>query len=457
MVGEQVIVLSELATVILETIPGKQHVGLDEVVHAVISELGVPEPPLDARSLTNDNIHDLAAHGVLVLDTPPPDGPPTSEAATAAVQAAMSAVLAPAPGSRWSLPAEVSSASFLTAVRRQRVGSQIVTGLGRLDLPGEIRAHLEAESGGMRAACVGLARDLHRVHSVLQDVGIRALWFKGMPLAAQAWGDEAARGYGDLDLLVSQSDVADACLALADEGWQLPVRYPAPGPSWGWRQFIRTNYEMPMTLGTTILDLHWHALPSRSAFPPFDELWARRDTVRVAGRPVPTFSPYDALAHSASHSAKDHWRWLRGLADIHRLAGRADTWLTADRPLRPDQLLSLGIAATILGVPDGAPTIVTEAARRSEAAASRSSHGQLGPEHPSINDEWERARMVSRSYVTLLRTRPRPGELVRHVARSALPIRHLARADSRRAWIAVPQVVGSRAAELADRRRDLRA
>ncbi len=54
--------------------------------------------------------------------------------------------------------------------------------LERLDLPGDVRARLQADSDGMRAACLGLASDLHRVLDVLDAAGVRALPSRDLPL-----------------------------------------------------------------------------------------------------------------------------------------------------------------------------------------------------------------------------------------------------------------------------------
>lgn len=456
MAGQQVVVLSELATTILESVPPAASVAVADVVSEVVAKFGPPKPPRDADSLTREHIHDLAAHQVLVVDEVDEEVPllapfKRDEQAASALHSAMAAVLAPAPNARWSVPDDVAPQAFLAEVRRQRVSGQVATGLHRLDLPSGLRAQLQADSDGMRFACHGLARDLHRVLDVLAAAGVPALVFKGLALAAQAWGDEAARGYGDLDILVAPADLAQAHRILVADGWQPPMGYPEPGASWGWRQFVRTSHEMPFSSGSTTLDLHWAALPSRSAIPDFDTLWRRRTNVAVMGRPVPTFSPYDALTHSASHSAKDHWRWLRGLADVHRLAASRETWSTVDRPLRADQLLSIGIAARHLGIPADVPPVVHRAVAASKGAAARSLVGQMGPEHAVIRRERDRVRLVLRSYVPLWRTRSGFTDLLRHVLRTALPPRLLAGEPSPRALIATLRLTAARIRELIGR------
>ena len=48
-----------------------------------------------------------------------------------------------------------------------------------------------------------LVGELVHALDALDRAGVRALAFKGLALAAQAYGDAAARGAGDLDLLVA--------------------------------------------------------------------------------------------------------------------------------------------------------------------------------------------------------------------------------------------------------------
>ncbi len=85
-------------------------------------------------------------------------------------------------------------------------------------------------------------------------------------------------------------------------------------------------------------------------------LGATRRDRPVDGHPTPTLSAYDALAHSAGHAAKDRWRWLRSLLDVHVLHRSAATrGSRADRPLRGDQLLSVGLAVRAFGTPPGMP------------------------------------------------------------------------------------------------------
>ena len=107
---------------------------------------------------------------------------------------------------------------------------------------------------------------------------------------------------------------------------------------------------------------------------------------------------------------------MRSLLDVHVLAARRDTWLGADRPLRDDELVSLGLAVRMFGYDAAMPLVVRDAARsitdelargqctaikwrrrphtdRSLSRVSTSSSGCA--EHPGRTRRYERSRVCS--------------------------------------------------------------
>jgi hypothetical protein len=170
--------------------------------------------------------------------------------------------------------------------------------------------------------------------------------------------------------------------------------------------------------------------------------------VSVDDHPVATLSRYDALTHSAGHAAKDGWRWLRSLLDVHLLASDRETWLRADRPLRPDQLRSVGLSAREFGVPKGAPQVVHEAVRlvddhfieqvRGDQSTTAAEHRPLAT--PGLQ--------LIRRLRTINLTRGSVGESARLLSRTALPPWITARETSPHALIAVPRVLGRRTREV---------
>ena len=331
-----------------------------------------------------------------------------------------------------------------------------MTGLHRLELPDAVRAGLRREADNQRAAARPLVDDLIHAMDALTESEVPALALKGVALAAQAWGDPLSRGYGDIDLLVPPVDVPHALAALQRSGWSISGSYPRPDQGWAWRHFLSVDMEMTLTRGYTALDLHWHAQLARSTFPAFDELWERRAFVEVGKREVATLSLYDALTHSAGHSARDHWRWLRGVADVHRLMARAETWIEADRPLRRDQLLTVGLAGRWFGVPDGSPAIVHDAVASSAKAEVFGARRQVGPEHVPESERLPGANLLHALQATR-RGRPSGADHVRTAMRSLTPPRVLAAESGNSAALGIPRVLWRRLRHAAPRFRISRA
>ena len=96
----------------------------------------------------------------------------------------------------------------MAAARQHHVVPYLAANLDRLDLPGQARSELEATAGRQQAGAALLAADLSVALDALTRAGVRALAFKGVALAAQAYGDFTIRGAGDLDLLVAPADLA---------------------------------------------------------------------------------------------------------------------------------------------------------------------------------------------------------------------------------------------------------
>ncbi|QBX55841.1 hypothetical protein EXE58_10475 [Nocardioides seonyuensis] len=443
-VNDQVLVLSEMATVIFDATPAEATTTLEDITSAVVAEFGEPAPPTDATEATRLQVLDLVAHRVLQ------DGSGVAhEAFTAAsvetLRQAMRHLVSDDP-TPWRLP-DAMSGQFVGAMRRHRLTETVARSLDRFDLPPAVAAQVSADCASERVAIEDQAEELHEILSALHEVGVRALTFKGLALAAQAHGDFRARGRGDHDLLVDPEDLSRAHDTLISLGWVPVEGFARPGDSWAWRHLVRHYYEVPLARGTSSVDLHWHLGPVRSAFPSFDTLWGRRAMVPVGGRDVPTFSSYDALTHSATHAAKDHWSSLRSVLDIRRLMSDPDAWRSADRPLRQDQLLSIGIAAHLLGTPTGAPEVVARAADLAralvpavEARQSRMAGFDLTRRLPGA--------ALAATLQAIARAGGRPGDFWRELWLLAIPVSDVSADPTPRAAVAVPRALGRRSAEV---------
>jgi Uncharacterised nucleotidyltransferase len=149
-----------------------------------------------------------------------------------------------------------------------------------------------------------LSQELHRLLATLEAHSIRAIPFKGPLLAASAYGELALRHSYDLDLLVEPRDVEPTKAALASHGYTLEW-----GADWEWH-LAEPDHRW-------LVDLHQDLAPRYFPAPgTFDELWARREPVLLAGRPVLTLGTEDLLIELGVQLAKDCREWKQRLAQI---------------------------------------------------------------------------------------------------------------------------------------------
>lgn len=448
--GQAVLALSGPATVILQSTSVDETRTIEDLTSALIAEFGEPEPPYNATDLLMGHLYDLSAHGLVQLQgaTCPADSGPSRSVALDSVRSALR-YLRSDTRAVWNAPVDLAPREFVAAAHQHHVVSLLASNLDRLGLAPDAAANLRAAGQHHDRQVELLAAELCRALDVLDRVGVRAIAFKGLALAVLAYGDLEARGPGDLDLLVSPKDVERAYAALESEGWSNDDHYPRPGATWAWRHLRRTGYEVSLSCQTSSVDLHWHLTPSASTFPPFEVLWRRRNQVRIGDRDVPTLAPYDALAHSAGHAAKDRWRWLRSLVDVHQLAGNSKTWVDADRPLRRDQLQTVGLAARMFGVPEQAPSVVREALSLTPPIWYDTMALQLETDatHPERPNDW----FLTRGLATARQTSARPRDWARLLSANVLPPWLTVDELSPHGWIAVPRSLARRVRRLGTR------
>lgn len=230
----------------------------------------------------------------------------------------------PAPGS-----ADVSPAAVVREAARHRVASILYGHKDLLPLDDGARAALAtARRREVSAAMRAIAGHVH-VSRVLATAGVRALFVKGVALAAATTGDPTGRGGGDVDVLVAPEDVIRAHVALLDAGAEfVPGMIPEPGsPLWPTAQRLRP--EAVYRWNGLPVELHWRLDPAAGIMAiPFDELWARRRTLDIAAAPLDTLGDDDALLLTLAHGTREHWRQLRWVVDAVRQlsAVQDDAW-----------------------------------------------------------------------------------------------------------------------------------
>ena len=362
----QVVVLSEVATAVLESVPEDSVIALEEVAIAVIAAVGKPPPPLSPLELIRSIVLDLVRHGVLVEESPAARESVGSSSVSAVRDALRHVVSDSSDG--WIPPATVSGADFLAAAHRHRVVPILAAALDRLALPQVTLDQLATTARLEGEGVAEIAGELVEVVEALAEADVRVLVVDGLALATQAHGHHAARGTGPHALLVPPLEVAKAHAALTSQGWRPSPGFPEPAQTAAWRDLVEDFHELPLTRAGGTVHLHWHLAAVDESLPEFEDLWPRRTTVDVAGHDVATLSSYDALALAAHRSAKEEWGSLQGLLDVWRLLSLDDTWAEQEGTLPEQHLVSVGLAVRTFGLPPTHQAELREAAQVSEGS-----------------------------------------------------------------------------------------
>jgi hypothetical protein len=165
-------------------------------------------------------------------------------------------------------------------------------------------------------------RSLARISSEFDGRSIRWAVFKGPVLASHHYRDVGARAYGDIDVFVHPSDLADATGLLEALGYEHAIR------NWPLARWFEAG-EFQMHGHASELDVHWHPLYAwynrLDVRIDLDGLFERRRTVSLGSVDVPTFDAVDTLVLLAVHASKSGSHRLVWLKDLERV-------VVSDRP-----------------------------------------------------------------------------------------------------------------------------
>jgi hypothetical protein len=271
-------------------------------------------------------------------------------------------------------PAELERARTLLAgpihwglvvrlARRHRVLALLYRNLNRLEwagVPGEVRSELHSAQQANAATCLRMAGELLRVLALFDEARIPAIPFKGVTLAARAYGDSALRDAGDIDLLVRRADVVAAVALLEEHG--LGPAFPTSTPREA--DYLRRlsgplrdaylnshcEHHLVSNDGASNVDLHWAVALREFSLPlNSDELWERATMGQLVGRTIPALSDEDLLLVLCVNGAKDCWERLDRVCDVAELI-RAAPRLGWDRAIDvakcagARRMLSLGLS-----------------------------------------------------------------------------------------------------------------
>ena len=204
-----------------------------------------------------------------------------------------------------------------------------------------------------------LTAELFRILAALETGGVCAIAYKGPVLAARAYADIALRQFADLDIVVPQSEIAEAHSALASLGYRSAIdpskvrnsHFIARGTA-GQHSFSRAG-------GLSTVELHTEKT-LRYLPKPLDwrGLRARLQQIQFGGGSARTFSLEDTLCLLSVHGAKHFWGrlgWICDISQLMRLTGGLD-WEATEKIARQMRcwkmvLLGTAIANTLLDAP----------------------------------------------------------------------------------------------------------
>ncbi|HEY6945997.1 MAG TPA: nucleotidyltransferase family protein [Candidatus Acidoferrum sp.] len=157
-----------------------------------------------------------------------------------------------------------------------------------------------------------LTAELFRLLELFAAQGISALVIKGPVLATQAYSDPSIRSYGDLDLLVRQSDIRRATELMIGFGYHAAVSLGAidAGKHPGQYLFSRSDSKLLVELHND-LTLRYFPRPL-----PLEDFFARQTRVRLDAREVPAPCVEDELVLICVHGAKHFWERLSWIVDV---------------------------------------------------------------------------------------------------------------------------------------------
>lgn len=185
-------------------------------------------------------------------------------------------------------------------------------------LPEPILQQLRADCLEGSKSNIYLLRELMRLLELFDAESIPALAFKGPVLGQMVYGDAGLRQAGDLDILIAKEDFTRTKELLQANSYLMsPQLTRAQQKSHlGFHCEIQFFHQDKFC----VVDLHWGLTPkSFPFFLDFEDLWARRQTIRLAGHPIQTFSNGDLLLYLCVHGAKHYWRRLEWIAAVAEL------------------------------------------------------------------------------------------------------------------------------------------
>lgn len=253
---------------------------------------------------------------------------------TTAAQPALRAAVSHALGQEKGLPSGAEQpfepvSSQLVALHR--VDLLLTNHQDTLGFPEDIAERVKTQALAHTVAGLRLIAQTTDVCELFTHSGIDFLLYKGVALSLATGRGSAARGAGDVDVLIAPHDAPKAHQLLVDKGFIPKIAFvPEPGPLW--RFWSYREREASYHRGGISVDLHWRIAKDPGHSPSPRALLARKANVTVGETVLPTLDSGDALCVGATTAYLDYCQNLRLIVDLVFLSGLPGVALPEDLP-----------------------------------------------------------------------------------------------------------------------------
>jgi len=211
--------------------------------------------------------------------------------------------------------------------------------------------------------CMTNTEELLHILGAFAEAGIAAMPFKGVVLAASAYGDMNARAAGDLDILIFYRDLQRATDILKSRGYELRTKTLGDGSPEA-KNYFEFHFERPSD--GMVLELRWKLELTQPRYGydlGLDWVWSARTSVVLAGARVPTIDPVRSLLVLCMHGSKhawSRWMWVCDVAKLIEAQPMLD-WREAQREASRvglERCLALGVLLSTRGANATVPSAV---------------------------------------------------------------------------------------------------
>ncbi len=186
-------------------------------------------------------------------------------------------------------------------------------------LPEKLLTHVDSAHHAAASNRRSVDWEILKIHSALREAGISFALLKGAAYVATERDAANGRLFSDVDILVSQENLANCETALIKHGW-MTTKIDAYDQKY-YRTWMHELPPMRNLKRRSSLDVHHTILPPTAALKPdVEKIWQQaRQVAELPG--VFTLSPIDTVLHSATHlfHEGDFEQGLRDLVDIDSL------------------------------------------------------------------------------------------------------------------------------------------